>query len=376
MIYFDNAATGGFKPYSVTDTAITILKYLSANPGRSGHRLSLKGAEIIEKTRETLCEFFGGFFPERVIFTKNATEALNTLILGTARENGHVITSVYEHNSVLRPLEHLKKTKNVSVTYIPCENVYEEISNSLSDKTYLVILNHVSNVTGGETDLITAKKAIENRKIIFASDVSQSAGHTEINMKNLGLNAICSAGHKAMCGIAGSGFLIFDDSFEISPLTFGGTGTDSFNLNPPAYYPERLESGTLNLPSIASLGEGARYLKNNLRLFSETLFTLTSVIYEELSKIPNVTLYSTPNIYGIISFSISGLTSTEAENILSDEFDIAVRGGAHCAPLAHKKLGTDSGGLVRASLSPQNTLRETYVFIKAVKKLASGVYLN
>lgn len=372
MIYFDNAATGGFKPSVVTDAAITTIKFMNANPGRSGHRLSIKGAETVFKTRTVLSSFFNAYNPDRVIFTKNATEALNTLILGTAKNGGHIITTVYEHNSVYRPIERLKQTHGVTCTVIDGDDVFDEVKNAITDDTYLIIVNHVSNVTGKETKLEEIKKAIGDREIIFAADVAQSAGHTEIDMQKIGLNAICGAGHKAMCGILGSGFLIFDDKTEIEPIIFGGTGTQSESLVQPEYYPERLESGTLNLPAICALGEGANYVKDNLTLFGETLETLTFALIGELKKIKGVTLYSEPNRYGIVSFLIDGFTSGEVADILSREYDIAVRGGLHCAPLIHKKLGTLECGLVRASLAPQNTLKEVFSFTKAISHIVGG----
>lgn len=373
MIYFDNAATGGFKPSAATEAAVTTIKYLKANPGRSGHRLSVRGAETVENTRLTLASMFGAPDPDRVIFTKNATEALNTLLLGTAKRGGHIITTVYEHNSVLRPLAHLKSEYGVTCTFLDGEDLYSEIKAAINENTYLVIINHVSNVTGKEQDLAAAAKAIEGTGIMLAVDAAQSAGHTEINISELKINALCSAGHKGMCGIMGSGFLIFDTDTEINPITFGGTGTESLSETQPEFYPERLESGTLNLPAIAALGEAAIYVKNNLRLFGETLFTLTDALIDELNHTDNVKVYSKPNKYGIVSFSVAGYGSGEVADILSREYDVAVRGGLHCAPLIHKKLGTEETGLVRASLAPQNTLREVYAFVKAVRRIASGM---
>lgn len=373
MIYFDNAATGGFKPSIVTETAINTIKYLNANAGRSGHRLSIKGAKTVLDTRLSLASFFGATDFSRVIFTKNATEALNTLLFGTKKIGGHIITTVYEHNSVLRPIEHLKREYGITCTVV--DSVYD-IEKHVNDKTYLVIVNHVSNVTGHENDLEYVGNLLKDKDIIFASDVSQSAGHVAINMQKLHLNAICCAGHKAMCSIMGSGFLIFDENTTVNPLTFGGTGTDSLNVNQPTEYPERLESGTLNLPAIASLGEATEYVKNNLTLFSETLFTLTDFLCKELEKIDGVKLYSTPNRYGIVSFSLSPYTSGEVADILSREYDIAVRGGLHCAPLIHKKLSTQLDGLVRVSLAPQNTLREVQIFLRAVYKISKGITIK
>lgn len=376
MIYFDNAATGGFKPSAVTDAAITTIKYLCANPGRSGHRLSVKGAEAVMRARTAIADLFNSGSPDRVVFTKNATEALNIALLGTAKAGGHIITTVFEHNSVLRPLGFLKQNYGIEHTVIdPTDNVGEKVANALRPETYLAVINHVSNVTGEDVDITAVKRALVlagRSDVLVVADAAQSAGHTDIDTVKLGIDILCAAGHKGMCGIMGSGFLAFNERAEIKPIMFGGTGSDSLNVLQPEFYPERLESGTLNLPAVAGLSEAAEYVKKNIVLFSDTLRALTAALAEELASVKGVKLFSKPNKYGIISFSLDNIPSGAAADILSREYDIAVRGGLHCAPLIHKKLGTSSDGLIRASLAPQNSLREVYTFVKAVSKIASG----
>lgn len=369
MIYFDNAATGGFKAAAVTEAAVTAVKYLCANPGRSGHRLSITGAKTVLAARMSLAKLFNAEDSDRVIFTKNATEALNLALQGTARRNGHIVTTIYEHNSVWRTLTHLKEEYGIRVSVT--DGTPESIAAALTDETYLVMVNHVSNVTGREADLPAIGNVLKKTGVLFACDCSQSAGHVPIDMKKCGIRILCAAGHKGMGGIMGSGFLIFDGDTEIRPVLFGGTGTESLNTSQPTFYPDRLESGTLNLPAIAALGEAAEYVRPNLKIFGETLYTLTDALIGELKHLPFVRIYSEPNRFGIVSFAAK-IPSAELADILSSRYDIAVRGGLHCAPVIHKHLGTERDGLVRVSFAPQNSLREISALIKALGQILQG----
>ena len=373
MIYFDNAATGGFKAAAVLDAAINTLKYLNANPGRSGHRLALTGAKTVIGARMALQTLFNAEDADRVIFTKNTTEALNLALIGTAKAGGHVVTTVYEHNSVLRTLTHLKE--RFGVEYTVTDGTAEQIRAAVKDNTYLIAVNHVSNVTGREADIDAIGKIAKEKNVLFLTDAAQSAGHTDIDVQKSGIDLLCAAGHKGLGGIMGSGVLVFNRKTDVRPVLFGGTGTESFNTEQPRFYPERLESGTLNLPAIAALGEAAIYIKPNIRIFGDTLSSLSEAMISELFYIRGVKVYSSPNRYGIVSFALDAAPSAAVADVLSSEYDIAVRGGLHCAPLAHKHLGSAENGLVRASLAPQNTLKEVAVFVKAVSRIAAtGAY--
>ena len=312
MIYFDNAATGGFKPDSVITAATSAMKY-SANPGRSGHKLSIACLEQVYNARKLLCGFLGGYSYDRTIFTKNCTEALNIALLGVLKAGDEVVTTVAEHNSVLRPLEHLKG-RGVKVAYGPFRPF-------------------------------------------------------PVDMKASGIDALAVAGHKGMLAIQGSGALLFSERVNPSPVTFGGTGSESNNLNMPDFYPDGLESGTLSCPAIVSLGEGVLYLTANLAKNMEKTVRLTSFLCENLQKIAGIKLYSKPNPYGIVAFGSENMQSEIFAYRLSEEYSVCVRGGLHCAPLMHEALGTD--GLVRASVSPFNTLNECETFIEAVRGLAN-----
>ena len=371
MIYLDNAATGGFKPRASVETAETVMKFLCANPGRSGHRLSVTGERIIFGAREVFSKELN-CSANRVIFTKNCTEALNLAIFGTLKVGGHIITTVYEHNSVLRPLYALKKRGLISLDIVEPwadKPLSESIKEKITDDTYLVITTAVSNVTGEVLPVNEIGEMLKGYKIKYLVDGAQGGGHIKLSLGN-GINMIAFAGHKGLCGIMTSGVLAFDDNTEIEPVLFGGTGTESYNPDQPATYPERLEAGTLNLPAIASLKEGAEYAFRNLKDFSENLYLSTERIIAELNATENAEVFSLPNPAGIAAFRLKNTPSSEVADILNSEFDIAVRSGLHCAPLLHKFLGTADEGLVRVSLAVQNGSREIDSFLRAIKKIA------
>ena len=372
MVYFDNAATGGFKISAVTDAAQTVLKYLCANPGRSGHRLSLAGLNIVNETRDALAQTFNAK-SERVIFTKNCTEALNMAIFGSLKDGGHVITTIFEHNSVLRPLFTLKDKGLIDLDVVepqlnkPLNLLIEE---KINPSTYLIVATSVSNVTGYELPIEEIGAVAKKHGILFLVDGAQGGGHVPIDMKKNNISFLALAGHKGLGGIMGSGALIIDDQTDLEPMLFGGTGSETFNLTQPQCYPERLEAGTLNLPAIAALNEGIRHVNKNLKNFSLHILNATKNIIHALKTIPGVDCFSAPNRAGIVAFRLKNLPSSEVADILNSDYDIAVRGGFHCAPLTHKFLSTENEGLVRVSLAVQNSSREVDYFIRAVKEIS------
>ena len=368
MIYFDNAATGGFKVNAAVSAAENVIKFLSANPGRSGHRLSVTGAKIVSECREVLsCGFNAN--ATRVIFTKNCTEALNTAIFGL-NLTGRVITTAYEHNSVLRPLYALQKSGKISLEILPAGKVLKALRESDLSGVSAIITTAVSNVTGEILPVTEIGDIAKRKGIFYIVDGAQGGGHIPLSVKDQNISCLALAGHKGLGGIMGSGALIINDDVDVAPLYFGGTGVDTFNEDMPADFPERLEAGTLNLPAIASLLEGARHSFRNLSHFGNTLLSYTERLIAGLNKIPRVTVYSEPNPAGIVSFKIDGISSDAAADILNDEYDVAVRGGFHCAPLIHKALGTEKEGLVRASLSVHNSSGEIDYFIKSIKRIS------
>ena len=369
MIYFDNAATGGYKPESVIAAAAAAMR-ACANAGRSSHALSLACAERVQAVRTILQDFFGAPNAEKVIFTKNCTEALNIALLGTLRPGDKVVTTVAEHNSVLRPLKYLENS-GVTVRYAPLDrsgNVDLKQFAALSADASAAVVTLASNVTGVAPDIYAIKRSIPAQTMLIC-DGAQACGHERIDLTALGIDALAVAGHKGMLAMQGSGALIMSERFSPRPVMFGGTGSVSYDLSMPDFYPDRLEAGTLSYPAIISLGEGALYLKTRLYENRDRLVYLTDLLINGLSELPSVTVYSRTNPFGIIAFDVSGRPSESVAEELSQTYGICVRAGLHCAPLMHGALGTS--GLVRASLSPFNTRGEVEYFLKVMGEIAA-----
>lgn len=366
MIYFDNAATGGKKPENVIAAVLSSVK-LCANPGRSGHKLSLAHAEKIFRTRKALSEFFDGYGYERVAFTKNCTEALNLALLGLLSKGDHVVTTCMEHNSVLRPLEFLKKQGIVSYDVCPLENGNINpvtLAALVTEKTKAVVITTASNVTGAIPP-IEKIRAVLPPEILLIADGAQGGGHIPVSMKKCGIDALALAGHKGLMGIQGSGALLFSDRVRPRPLLRGGTGSDSFSLEQPDFYPDALEAGTLSFPAAVSLFEGLKYLKVNGQADAQKLVDLTAYCIKKLNVVTNARVYSKPNPCGIVAFEIDGVSSETVAGDLSEK-GFCVRGGFHCAPLMHEALNTSENGLIRASFSPFNSFAEIDLFISAL----------
>lgn len=372
MIYLDNGATTFKKPLRVKYTVIKNVLTGIANPGRGGHSLSLKTGMQVMNTREKIKKIFHADEESEVIFTLNCTEALNLILLGTAKKNGHIITTTNEHNSVLRPLEHL--TKTADVTYSVCtprENgkvMAADIEKLIKTNTYLIIVNQTSNVTGATCNIEEIGAVAKKYGILFAIDVAQSAGHENINMKVANANFIAFAGHKGLYGLQGVGGLVLSHA-NISPIKFGGTGTNSLELVQPQEYPEKLESGTLNTPNILALSAGVDFVNQNFAKIQNKTYQLTNYLLTELKLIKHVKCYSHNPHSGVVSFEIENLDSNMVSNILNEEYDICVRSGLHCAPFIHRYLKTENRGLVRVSISYFNTKNEIKKLIKAIKEI-------
>ena len=376
MIYFDNAATGGFKPSKCYEAAFNALKNLNANPGRSGHRLSVAASAALFSARKSLAAFFHATSPERVIFAPSCTYALNTAIFGLYKPKSRVITTVTEHNSVLRPLYELERRGEIKLTVVTPEATMitaADIEKNMSDDVSLVCVNGVSNVTGTENDIDGIGRLLKDTNAVFLVDGAQAAGHIPLNAESQNIDALCVPSHKGLLGIVGAGALVLSGKRKIRPFAFGGTGFDTFSETMPEDEPESLEAGTLNLPAILSMKEGADYLSDNIDYVSTRLKYLTEYFISELSLRPYVKLYSIPNRSGIVAFSHNDFSSQTLSELLSENFDIATRGGFHCAPLMHRFLKTEKLGIVRVSLSPQNTKKEINAFLSALGELSHSV---
>lgn len=372
MIYLDNSASTLVKPKSVQRAVLNALEYFSANPGRSGHKLALKSAFEVEKVREKVANHVKTT-ADKVIFTLNCTDALNLAILGT-HKSGHVVCTCNEHNSVLRPLEHLKQTDS-EFSYSVAEQsgkvgvVWKDIEKCLCDNTYLVVVNHISNVNGDVADIIEIGEELKKRNIMFLVDGAQGGGHFVYDMQKMNINMLALAPHKGFYAPQGVGVLCMNGEFPLQPIRFGGTGTNSLELIQPENPPERFESGTINTPAILGFGEGINFVEQNFKQIQEKLEDLITYLHYELSKLPVEIYTKTENTNGVFAFNIPNVNSTEVANYLNEKFSICVRSGYHCAPLKHKSLGTLDSGAVRVSLSYFNTYQEIEKFVFAIKTL-------
>ncbi len=374
MVYFDNAATGGHKPKQVSEAVLDSIKR-AANPGRAAHKRALKALQTVTETRENLLMLLGGAENDNVVFTKNCTEALNLALLGTIKEGGHVVSSVLEHNSVLRPLCELQKQGIISYTLVNPDSSGKiganQVLAALQKDTYAVALTAASNVTGTGADLDEIGRLCLERGLLFIVDGAQFAGHGNISLSTQEIDLLCLPGHKGLLGPAGTGALLFKQGVQVSPILMGGTGTDSQNICQPDIYPEALESGTLNLCGIAGLNEGVKYLLKHRAVMESKTRLLSAALSEGFARLSKIKVHSKPNRCGIFSFLIDGQNSTETADILSARHEIAVRSGLHCAPLAHKWLQTQESGLVRVSVSAFNTLSEVSYLLSVLEEMCS-----
>ena len=380
MIYFDNAATGGRKPYAVQRAVRAATEGCCGNPGRSGHALALALAQDVLRTRRLLARFFNAPDSERVIFTQNCTHALNLAIHGLcAQKRGtspeiHVVSTVAEHNSVLRPLFALERQGKISLTLVQAERGVvspRDIAAAVRENTVAAVFTLASNVTGMTIDPAAVRDLLPD-DVLTICDGAQACGHIPVDLRGAGIDALAVAGHKGMCGIQGSGALLLSERFSPPPLLYGGTGSESANPDMPLFYPDRLEAGTISCPAAASLAEGVLHLLPRQEKIAAHLKKLTGVLVNGLKEIEGIAVYSRPNPCGIAAFACDNLQSEFFAQRLSDEYDVAVRGGLHCAPKMHEALGTKEG-LVRASLSEYSTRAEAEVFLRAVREISASV---
>lgn len=374
MIYLDNSATTRVKPKEVIGAVVKGLTKYSANPGRGGHTNSIECAMQVNLVRQKMQKLVNANKIENVIFTSGCTEALNLAILGSKRK-GHVITTINDHNSVLRPLNYLKEEGLISLDIVKPEKedilTWEDIKPYLKKDTYLICVNHISNVDGMEADIKDIGKHCREKNILFLVDAAQSIGHTKIDMQEDNIDFLAIAPHKGLYAPQGIGVLVINDHKELRPIKFGGTGTESFSPLQPSSPPECYESGTIAVPNILGLGAGIDFVNENYNDIIEKIEDLTIYLNFELRKINNVVVYTHPNnAHGVLSFVIKGQESETISNLLNEKYKICVRSGLHCAPLKHTFMGTLETGTVRVSISYFNTFSEIITLIKAIKKIA------
>lgn len=378
MIYFDNSSTTYKKPKCVIKAVKKALTKYSANPGRGSHNLSLIASDKVLDTRINLANYFNLPNFENVIFTSGCTESLNLAILGSAKKNGHIVTTMLEHNSVLRTITQLTKTHNITYTLVNPNkegiiNPYD-IEKAITPKTYLIIVNHTSNVIGSTQDINKIGEIAKKHKVLFLVDGAQSIGHEQIDMQKDNINLLCGTAHKGLYGPQGVGFLLINNK-SISPIKFGGTGTNSASIIQPTGNPESLESGTGPTPNIIGLNAGLEFVCKRFNKINLKIKKLSFKILNYLNSEPKIKVYTTNTKSGVIGFEVKDLDSSEVVNLLNNVYGICVRGGLQCAPKVHEFLGTTKQGLVRISVSYFNTMHEVNYLIKSIKNLLK-MYLN
>lgn len=374
-IYFDNAATSSPKPPEVLERVNAALTEFNANPGRSGHSAALSAAREVLSARERLASLMNAGEETNIAFAFNCTDALNLAIKGALRYGDHVITTQLEHNSVLRPLNALAARGRISLSIVsPRADGFvdpEDIRASIRKNTRLIAVTHASNVTGAIQPVAAIGELARREGILYLIDGAQAIGATPVNVRALSCDLYAFPGHKSLLGPMGTGGLYIRPGVVLRTLREGGTGTDSESMLQPDERPERYESGTLNLPGIAGLGAGCAFVAKRVSAIMSHERELTGALYEGLSAIRGAEIYSPREEAaraGIVSFNLPGMTSSDVADRLG-RMGIAVRGGLHCAPGAHRFLGTLRRGAVRASVGYANTFEEVEAFLNAVNAI-------
>ena len=373
MVYLDNAATTYPKPPSVISKSSYAMVNYGANPGRAGHRLSMETAEAVFRARQQCADFFGAK-TENVCFMLNCTAALNTAIKGILTPGSHIITSDLEHNAVLRPLHSVSKRDGISYSVAKVTDNDEEtvlnFKRLIKRSTKAIVCTAASNVTGRILPYKQLAKLCNERGLCFILDAAQGAGVLPISLSD-GINIICAAGHKGLYGPMGTGLMITDNKFRLQTLVEGGTGSASSDPEQPEFLPDRFESGTINTSGAIALGSGVAFVRDKgMTAIYEHEWQLCHYAHSHLHQNKKVILYNDfdRDHAPLFSFNIKGMTSEETAAKLSDSgFDL--RGGLHCAYLAHRKLGTLNTGTVRFAPSVFTTKWEVNAFLRAVNRI-------
>ena len=380
VVYLDNAATTFPKPKEVLEQAFAAYAGFGVNPGRSGYDLCLAAGDLVAQTRRELTSFFGGGGdPDRLVFAANATDALNLLIQGVLAEGDHAVSTTIEHNSVIRPLNHLARDRGVEVEFVPVAGDGRvdprALARRLRPNTRLVIVNHGSNVIGTIQPVAEIGAECRKRGITFAIDASQTAGVVPIDMRAMAVDVVAFTGHKSLLAPTGIGGLCVGDGVEIRPTRFGGTGVNSVNPYHLDEYPFRLEAGTGNVLGIAGLHFGLAYIAaRGMDAIYRHEMALFAVLQDGLAA-AGVTLHGTTSLehrLPVLSFTVAGRDPSDLGTLLDVEYGVAARTGLQCAPLIHRQMGTGARGTVRFSVGPMNTRADVDTAVAAVAEIAAA----
>ena len=379
MIYLDNAATTLRKPPQVISAVVEAMQTLG-NAARGAHENSLQASRMIYDTRCALARLFGFSHPERVIFTANATESLNLALNGLFQPGDHVITTDLEHNSVLRPLYRLENRGIITLDFVPADRMgnpdYSAFENLIRPNTRAIVTTHASNLTGNLVDLPWVSAIAKSHGLLLVVDASQTAGSIPISMEDLGIDLLCFTGHKGLMGPQGTGGVCVSPGVTLRPWKVGGSGIHSYSRTQPEDYPTCLEAGTLNGHGIAGLSAAVNFLlETGVEAIARREQELTFRFYMGVKDIPGVTVYgdfSQPQRAAIVALNLENEDSGQVADALMEDYGIAVRSGAHCAPRMHQALGTQNQGAVRFSFSWFTTETEIDAAVAALAQLAEN----
>lgn len=367
MIYVDNAATSWPKPPQVVAEMQRAVNIYGANPGRSAHGMGKMAEQMVYNCRKAIASFFNAD-PENVIFTQNATHALNIAILGSLKSGDHIIISDIEHNSVYRPVVASGCAYSILKTSDNDELTLSSLNRLIRSETAIIVVTAAGNITGQRLPIRKIGEIAKNRGILFIVDASQAAGHFSIDMERDNIDILCAPGHKGLLGVQGSGVMVLKNKLP-NPILFGGSGSMSVSPLMPNDPPERFEAGTINTPAISGLLRGVEYINSvGIEKIEKYENRLARYLYDNLANVRNIELIGSGPVGGLVAFNISGNGSEEAALKLSD-MGIMVRGGLHCSPLAHKKYGTSDIGAVRVSFGCFNTEQQVEKILQIIKKL-------
>lgn len=383
-IYLDNAATSWPKPEAVYEIVDRYQRELGAPAGRSAYGEANEVERLVNDARRRMAQWINAESPQRIVFTSNGTDSLNMALHGMLRPGDHVITSVVEHNSVLRPLQHLRDTRDVRVTRVGCDDQGmidpDQVQAAICDRTRMIALVHASNVTGALQPVAEVGQIARDHGLVFLVDAAQSVGHVPVDVQAMQADLLAAPGHKGLLGPLGTGILYIAPEVEqqLSPIRQGGTGTDSSLASQPTSMPDQYESGNHNVPGILGLGAGVSFLQERtVEAMRRHDQQLTAMLIQGLSAVEGVTVHGPSDVrrrVGVVSISAAGFQPQELAMMLDAACGIQVRAGLHCAPLMHGTLGTlEHGGTVRFSLGVFNTAQQVELAIGALAELVATV---
>ena len=381
-IYFDNAATSYSKPESVYETVHQFMKEIGASSGRGAYRKALQADRIIYETRQKLASLFGIKDASRIVFTANATASLNLALKGFLKPNSHVITTSMEHNALWRPLKRLERERGIEITPVQCASdgtlnppfvPRGDLADVIKPNTKLIAVLHASNVVGTIMPIKEIGEVAKEKRIPLLVDAAQTAGVYPIDVEELGIDMLAFTGHKGLLGPQGTGGLYIREGIELEPLKEGGTGGESILETQPSNLPDRYEAGTLNAPGLAGLGAGVSFiLSEGVDKIRAKEIALTKRLIDKLSEIPEVEIYGPKDAekqVGVVSMNVADYAPEEIGYVLDEVYGIMVRTGLHCAPCAHRTIGTIERGTLRISLGYFNTEEEIDYITESLKSI-------